>query len=109
VVVVDFWATWCEPCVASLPMVTAATDARKAQGVVFLGINDKETTDVIRAFQKEKALDFTVLRDTDGQVEAVHVGYDPNMKSKLGRQLDDILAGKSLLDATAAASPATGT
>jgi peroxiredoxin len=131
VVVLDFWATWCPPCVASLPLVTAATAGRAAQGVVFFGVDQKEPPDVIRAFQKTKNLGFPVLLDSEakagdlyqakaipetvvidaqGKIEAVHVGYDAGIKTKLGRQLDDLLAGKPLVGAPAAApaSPAAG-
>lgn len=129
VVVLDFWATWCPPCVASLPVVTAVTGDRQAQGVVFFAINQKESADQARNFQKEKNLDFPVLLDSDGKVgelyqahaipesvvidqegkiEAVHVGYDANLKGKLGRQLDDLIAGKSLLKPDAATPAGKG-
>ncbi|MGA2082016.1 MAG: TlpA disulfide reductase family protein [Holophaga sp.] len=38
VVVVDFWATWCPPCQASLPHLQSVAKRVKAQGVEFLGV-----------------------------------------------------------------------
>ena len=38
VVVVDFWATWCPPCQASLPHLQSVAHQVKAQGVEFLGV-----------------------------------------------------------------------
>jgi peroxiredoxin len=131
IVVIDFWTTSCS---ASLPVVTEATSTRKTQGVVFYAVNLMESADTIRAFQKDKGLDFPVLLDTDGlvdkhyfakhylnkgtpqlvlidkdgQIEAVKVGYTPGFKNELGQQLDDMIAGKSLLPEVAPSTPAKG-
>ncbi len=39
VVVLDFWGTWCSPCVNAIPAMQAVADRFKPQGVVFLGIH----------------------------------------------------------------------
>src|SRR5438105_995773 len=42
VVVLDFWATWCGPCVRGLPVVSKAAAAFKDKGVVFYAVNQQE-------------------------------------------------------------------
>jgi len=127
VVVLDFWATWCGPCVASLPLVTSVASSFKDQGVVFYAANQREDAAVIRKFQADKGLTFpvlldpegkagglyqalaipeTVLIDRNGKIQAVHVGYNPQIKTLLSKQLTDILAGKQLPTAPAAAPSA---
>jgi thiol-disulfide isomerase/thioredoxin len=39
IVVLDFWGTWCSPCVASIPVMQELADRYEARGVVFLGIH----------------------------------------------------------------------
>jgi thiol-disulfide isomerase/thioredoxin len=39
VVLVDFWATWCPPCVASIPALNTLAQKHRDQGFVILGIN----------------------------------------------------------------------
>ena len=117
VVVLDFWATWCGPCVAALPTVSSVTSSFHDKGVVFYAVNMKEKSDVISKFQTDKNLTFpvlldpegtvadlylaksipqTVLIDANGKIEAVHVGFKVNLKKELTQQLTDMLSGKDL-------------
>ncbi len=50
VVVLDFWATWCGPCVASLPKYVETTHKFADNQVVFFGVNSTETPESVRDF-----------------------------------------------------------
>ncbi|RZL34713.1 MAG: TlpA family protein disulfide reductase [Pedobacter sp.] len=69
IVVLDYWATWCGPCVASFPgMQKAMAKYSNNPNVVFLFVNTWQTEDnrekVVTDFIAEKKLNFNVLYDT---------------------------------------------
>jgi thiol-disulfide isomerase/thioredoxin len=128
VVMIDFWATWCGPCVMELPLLTEVAADYKDKGVAFFAINLQEKPEQIRKFLKDKKLAMTVpldsagsvgmayhadaipmlvLIDKKGVVRSVHVGYNPAIKETLHGELDALLAGKDLPKPGAGATQAS--
>ena len=64
--VVNFWATWCPPCVEELPSLESAWQRYRQQGLVVLAVSDEET-DVVTSFLERLPTDITfpLLIDRD--------------------------------------------
>jgi thiol-disulfide isomerase/thioredoxin len=131
VVLIDFWATWCGPCLKELPevqkLVDAYAQAKKDVVVVAVSEDDdpsdpsdlRELVEKTLADQKLKltdgpvsmvaldpkrtigdafkveALPTVVILDAQGVVQAAHVGYSPNVREVLTKDIDRLLDGKS--------------
>lgn len=68
-VVLNFWASWCPPCLTELPALVSAWNAQRAAGLQVLAINgDDERPAVIREFTGRMALPFPVLLDARARV-----------------------------------------
>ncbi len=87
VVVVEFWATWCAPCRASIPHMNEMFDKFKDQGVVFVGLSDEEPETVTTFLQKTKMEYFVGAKSSsgsefgvDGIPHAFVFGADGKMK-----------------------------
>ena len=68
VVVLDFWATWCSPCVESLDHLQQLYEQYADQDLVVLAINVGETRDEVAGFVEDYGYTFTMLLDTDDRV-----------------------------------------
>src|SRR5688572_17400964 len=111
-VIIDFWATWCPPCVAELPWIDEVVKARADKGVVFYAINEEEDAKDIEQFVEGKnlahlkipldkdgaaskaylveGLPQAVIIGKDGVVKSVHVGI--TSKEDFAKALDEVLA-----------------
>lgn len=69
VYLVEFWATWCGPCVANMPHLTKLQKKYRDQGLTVIAVSIDEDADKAKAFVAERGdtLGFTVAHDADGQ------------------------------------------
>ena len=113
VVILDFWATWCGPCVRALPELQKATSSFNKNKVTLLAVNQGESKKVISKFLKKKQLkalsvimdetrkiggDYkvkgipkTVIIDQKGVVRHVHVGFSSGMGERLKGEVNKLL------------------
>ena len=68
VVLVNFWATWCEPCLREMPSLQQLRDQLHADGFEVLAVNYQEGPARINGFIEKMKLTLPVARDTDGSV-----------------------------------------
>ncbi len=74
VVLVDFWATWCEPCLKELPELEKLQQQLTAQGVVIVGVSIDKERKSAQELAARLGLKFKLLHDPDAKVAEL---YDP--------------------------------
>ncbi len=67
VVVVNFWATWCPPCVEEMPSLEKLHRALGPEGLVVLGVSGDEDEAALRQFVQRTGVTFAILRDPGGR------------------------------------------
>jgi thiol-disulfide isomerase/thioredoxin len=61
VVLVDFWATWCDPCKEEIPMLGKMYRARKGKGFAIIGVSmDEEGDKAVRRFKAKHPIPYVV-------------------------------------------------
>ncbi|UCC21519.1 MAG: redoxin domain-containing protein [Planctomycetota bacterium] len=64
VLVVEFWATWCKPCVQSIPHMVELTNKYADKGVIFIGLSRDKSAGDVRTFLKQSDINYHIAMDT---------------------------------------------
>jgi peroxiredoxin len=73
VVFLNFWATWCEPCLEEMPAMERLSRAYRDRGLVVLALSaDREGASVVKPFLKRHGLTFPVGLDPDQSVARLY-------------------------------------
>ncbi len=80
VLVVNFWGSWCPPCVAEAPALVEADAEFADRNVQFLGVNIRDTGDAARAFERRWNVEYPSINDEAGRVadQFIDYGLSPN-------------------------------
>jgi uncharacterized protein (TIGR03435 family) len=74
VIVLEFWATWCAPCIAAMPHLNALAEKYKGKRVQFISVTN-EAEAKVNLFLKKRAINGWVGLDTD---RTMHEAYEVN-------------------------------
>jgi peroxiredoxin len=67
VVVLNFWATWCAPCVEEVPSLVEMQRRLKAKGVTVLAVSVDVDQDAFQQFVKNHNVNLVTVRDPSGK------------------------------------------
>jgi peroxiredoxin len=70
VILVNFWATWCPPCIHEMPMMEALYTARKDQAFSIWAVNMQESQEDVARFIAKQGFHFPVMLDLEGTATA---------------------------------------
>ncbi|HEC20077.1 MAG TPA: TlpA family protein disulfide reductase [Gammaproteobacteria bacterium] len=68
VTLINFWASWCPPCVKEIPSLNRLMDKMRGKPFRLISVNYAETPETIHAFLAKVNVDFPVLVDRDGRI-----------------------------------------
>jgi cytochrome c biogenesis protein CcmG/thiol:disulfide interchange protein DsbE len=99
-VIVNFWASWCAPCVREFPLLEEARASHAAADLAVIGIVFDDRAEAAASFMAENGAGWTAAMDPGGNVARAYGIYGPPETFFIGR--DGIVAGHQIGELTPA-------
>jgi len=75
VVLLNFWATWCEPCEREMPAMERLHEKLSPEGLRLVAVSVDETSDVVEQFRTRFGLSFEIVWDADKRVANAYQAF----------------------------------
>jgi cytochrome c biogenesis protein CcmG, thiol:disulfide interchange protein DsbE len=124
---INFWASWCPPCQSETPIIRDIAARYRDQGLVVIGVDVQETTDIASSYAARYQLGYVIAPDVTGDIfrtygprglpTSIFVGPEGAVRSFVlaplstaaaTAQIEAILGGGASPGASPAASPSPG-
>ena len=117
ITIIDFWATWCKPCIRSIPKLIELYEEYSDKGVRMIGISvdSPQNAQKVKPFARSLGITYPVLLDMNSEIMAklnvtvlptillvddqdeivlIHQGYRPGDEKFIAEEIDKILKSK---------------
>jgi thiol-disulfide isomerase/thioredoxin len=102
-VILDFWATWCAPCRASMPLLSSMQNRFGSRGLVVVGLSvDDQGPDVVRHFAERLRVRFPVamadeeILDDYGPIRSIPTTIFIDRRGRIVRRVVGYVDGETL-------------
>ncbi len=87
VIILNFWATWCAPCLEEMPAFEKLYRRYRSEGFTVLAVSlDKGDTSKVKGFVDKNNLTFPVLIDSDGVAEKLYPSFTIPFTYVIGKE-----------------------
>ena len=102
IVVVNFWATWCPPCIEEMPSMEKLHQKFKGEDFVLLAVNvEEDSRSIVERFLKKNPFTFPVLLDQDAVVQQLFGAYrfpETIIINRQGEIVTRVVGGRDWMD-----------
>jgi cytochrome c biogenesis protein CcmG/thiol:disulfide interchange protein DsbE len=101
VLVLNFWATWCPPCIEEIPSLDQFAATMKGSGVVVLAVSVDKNEKAYRTFVQRNRPAFETARDPDANISSEYGSYkwpESYVIDKNGKVVQKLISNQNWMD-----------
>lgn len=99
--VLNFWASWCPPCISELPSLNRFAQEAAGQGVVVLGISIDKNENLYKKFLTQRHVVFDTARDPEANISASYGTFlipETYIIDQKGKVLEKVISDQDWMD-----------
>jgi cytochrome c biogenesis protein CcmG, thiol:disulfide interchange protein DsbE len=99
--VLNFWASWCPPCISELPSLNQFAKEYAGQGVVVLGISNDKNEHLYKNFVTQRQVGFETARDPEANISTSYGTFqipETYIIDRNGKVLEKVISDQNWMD-----------